>query len=243
MSSQFYDRQMEKEFKEAPVKIVAAEITGMDTFWYVLGTSPIRKLEDVAGKRIAYSTPGASSHMAVLALADQIKAMGLKSPEPVSLGGLPDTFTAVKTGQADLGWSLPPFFLDRVEKGELRIVVRGSDITALRDLTMRVHFINSDFAKKYPEGVKGFLRGHQRALDFIFQNPRETTKIWMKMADIKLPEAIVLKTWDFYRRSQLVAKPIKGMQTTMRDAIEFKFLKKPLTQAELDRLIDLSYLP
>jgi len=89
---------------------------------------------------------------------------------------------------------------------------------------MRVHFINSDFAKKYPDGVKGFLRGHQKALDFIFRNPRETTKIWMKMADIKLPEAIVLKTWDFYRRSQLVAKPIKGMQTTMQDAIEFKHL-------------------
>lgn len=229
--------------KGAPVKIVAAEITGMDAFWYALGTSPIRKLEEAAGKRVAYSTPGSSSHMAVLALADQLKAKGLKPAVPVSLGGLPDTFTGVKTGQADLGWSVAPFMLDRVEKGELRIVVRGSDIVALRELTMRVHFANANFASKQPEALRGFLRAHQKGLDFMFANPKETTKIWMKRADLKLPEATVLKTWDFYTRSASAAKPIKGVQTTMEDAVKFKFLKAPLSQAQVDRLIDLSYLP
>ena len=229
--------------KGAPVMIVAAEITGMDTFWYALSNSPIRKLEDVAGKKVAFSTPGSSSHLAVLALADQLKAMGLKPSVSVSLGGLPDAFTGVKTGQADLGWSVPPFMLDRVEKGELRIVVRGSDIIALRDLTMRVHFANANFAKKNPEALKGFLRAQQKGLDFMFANPKETTKIWMKRADLKLPEATVLKTWDFYTRSAMAAKPIKGIETTMKDAVQFKFLKAPLSQAEVAKLIDLSYLP
>lgn len=229
--------------KGAPVVAVAAEITGMDTFWYTLSNSPIRKLEDVAGRKIAFSTPGSSSHMAVLALADQLKAMGLKPSVAVSLGGLPDAFTGVKTGQADLGWSVAPFMLDRVEKGELRVVLRGSDIIALRDLTMRIHFANANFAKKHPEALKGFLRAQQKGLDFMFTNPRETAKIWMKRADLKLPEAIVLKTWDFYTRAQMAAKPIKGIETTMKDAVQFKFLKTPLSQAEVGRLIDLSYLP
>jgi len=73
--------------KKAPIKIAAAEITGMDAFWYVQANAPMRKLEDLAGKKIAYSRPGASSHMAVLGIADQIKAKGLKPAEPVSLGG------------------------------------------------------------------------------------------------------------------------------------------------------------
>lgn len=229
--------------KGAPVKIVAAEIKGMDTYWYVPANSPIRKPEDTAGKRMAYSTPGASSHMAVLAFAEQLKKAGLKPVQPVSLGGLPDTFTGVKTGQTDLGWAVAPFFLDRVEKGELRIVLRGHDIVALREVTMRVHFANADWAKKNPEALKGFLRGHQRGLDFMLRNPKETAKIWAKRADLKLAEPVVLKTWDFYNREAMAPKPIVGVDKTMEDAVKFKFLKAPLSQAQVDRLIDLSYLP
>ena len=114
--------------KKAPIKIAAAEITGMDAFWYVQSNTSMRKLEDLSGKKVAYSRPGASSHMAVLAIADQVKAKGLKPAEPVSLGGIPEVYTAVRTGQADAGWSVAPFQLDRVEKGELRVVVKGEEI-------------------------------------------------------------------------------------------------------------------
>lgn len=229
--------------KGAPLRIVASEITGMDTYWYVLRDSPVRKFEDLAGKKVAYSRPGASSHMAVLAIADQLKAKGLKPAEPVSLGGVPDAFTAIKTGQGDAGWSVPPFLFDRVEKGDIRIVVRGSEITALNDVTMRVHFANADFASKHPETLKAFLRAHKKAVDFIFENPKEATKIWIKHADLKMPEATVLKTWEFYNRAAMEAKPFKGIEKSMEDAVEFKFLKQPLSKPEIAKLFDASYLP
>ena len=138
--------------KKAPIKIAAAEITGMDAYWYVQSNTSIRKFDDLAGKKVAYSRPGASSHMAVLGIADQLKARGLKPAEPVSLGGIPEVYTAVRTGQADAGWSVAPFYLDRVEKGELRVVVRGDEIAAMKDITARVHFTNNDFAAKKPRG-------------------------------------------------------------------------------------------
>lgn len=229
--------------KGAPIKIAAAEITGMDAFWYVLGNSPIRKLEDLAGKKIAFSRAGSSSHMAVLAIAEQVKAKGLQAPEPVSLGGLPDTFTGVRTGQADVGWSVAPFMLDRVEKGELRVMVRGPEIEALNSITMRVHFVNTDFAAKQPQVVRAFFRAHQRAVEFMLDHPQESAKIWIRKAELKFPESVVLKTWEFYRKPQLALKPIRGIQTTIEDAVKFKFLKEPLGKAEIDRLIDLSFLP
>jgi hypothetical protein len=43
----------------------------MDAFWYVQSSTPIRKMEDLAGKK-TYSRPGSSTHMAALAIADQI---------------------------------------------------------------------------------------------------------------------------------------------------------------------------
>jgi NitT/TauT family transport system substrate-binding protein len=229
--------------KKAPIKIAAAEITGMDAFWYVLAGTPVRKLEDLAGKKIAYSRPGASSHMAVLAIADQIKAKGLKPAEPVSLGGIPEVYTGVRTGQADAGWSVAPFQLDRVEKGELRVVVRGEEIAAMRDITARVHFVNTDFAAKNPDAVRGFFRAQQKALDYMFDRKEEVAKIWIRRAELKFPESAVLKTWDYYNRAQMSLKPIRGLQATIEDGIRNKFLAQPLTQTEIHSLIDLSYLP
>ena len=229
--------------KKAPIKIAAAEITGMDAFWYVQSSTTMRKLEDLAGKKVAYSRPGASSHMAVLAIADQIKAKGLKPAEPVSLGGIPEVYTGVRTGQADAGWSVAPFQLDRVEKGELRVVVKGEEIAAMKDITPRVHFLNNDFAAKNPDAVRGFFRAQQKALDYMFENKADTAKIWIRRADLKFPESAVLKTWDYYTRAGMALKPIRGLQATIEDGIRNKFLTQPLSQAEINALIDLTFLP
>jgi NitT/TauT family transport system substrate-binding protein len=229
--------------KKAPIKIAAAEITGLDAIWYVQGNTPMRRLEDLAGKKVAYSRPGASTHMGALAIAEQIKAKGLTPPELVSLGGIPEVYTAVRTGQADAGWSVPPFQLDRVEKGELRVVVKGDELASLREITPRVHFVNNAFAARNPEAVRAFFRAQQRALDYMFENKADSANIWIRRAEMKFPEAAVLKTWDYYSRTAMVLKPVRGVQATIEDGIRNKFLAKPLTRAELDTLIDLSFLP
>jgi ABC-type nitrate/sulfonate/bicarbonate transport system substrate-binding protein len=111
----------------------------------VQSSTPIRKLEDLASKKIAYSRPGSSTHMAALAIADQIKAKGLKPAEVVSLGGIPEVYTAVRTGQTDAGWSVAPFQLDLVEKGALRVLVKGDEITDTAKIWIR------RAEMKYPE--------------------------------------------------------------------------------------------
>jgi ABC-type nitrate/sulfonate/bicarbonate transport system substrate-binding protein len=181
--------------------------------------------------------------MGALAIAEQIKAKRLKPPELVSLGGIPEVYTAVRTGQADAGWSVPPFQLDHVEKGELRVVVKGDDLTALRDITPRVHFLNNDFAARNPEAVRGFFRAQNKALDYMFENKTDTAKIWMRRAELKFPESAVLKTWDYYSRAAMALKPIRGLQATVEDGIRNKFLTQPLSEAEIKALIDLSFLP
>jgi NitT/TauT family transport system substrate-binding protein len=229
--------------KGAPIKLIAAEMTGLpDLYWYTLGTSPYRKLEDLAGKRIAYSTAGSSSHMAVLAVADQLKAKGLPAPQAVALGGMPDALTGLKTGHTDAAFAVPPLFFDQVEKGDLRIVFRGDEIQKFHEVTVRVTFTNTDFLQKHPDAVRAYFRAYQKALDFMFENRQETVRIWLKRG-LKSTEALALRSYDFYTKASMALKPIKGIQTTMEDAVKFNFLKQPLTQAELDRLIDLRYLP
>jgi NitT/TauT family transport system substrate-binding protein len=230
--------------KGAPIKVLAAEMTGTpDLFWYVMGDSPYRKLEDLAGKRIAFSNPGASTHIVVLAVIDKLKAKGLPAPQAISLSGPADTFTGVKTGQAEAGWAVPPLFLDKLESGEIRIAFRGSEIERVQDMTIRVTFGNTNFLEKNPETVRAFFRAYQKAMGFMFENRRETARIWIREGKLKLSEDAVMKAIDFYTRSSVAFKPVKGVQTTMEDAVKFNFLKQPLTQADLERLIDYRYLP
>jgi NitT/TauT family transport system substrate-binding protein len=181
--------------------------------------------------------------MGVLAAVDLLTAKGLPAPQPVSLGGPSDAFTAVKTGQADAGWSATPLFLDLIEKGDVRIVFRGTDLERLRDVTMRVTFANANFVEKNPETVRAFFRAYQKAMDFILEHRQEAARIWIPFAKLKVSEAALVKAMESYERANVAFKPVKGIPTIMEDAVKFKFLKQPLSQAELDRLIDLRYLP
>ena len=55
--------------KGAPVRVIGSSFTGgTQMFWYVPANSPIRSEKDLTGKTVAYSTNGASTHLAVLAL-------------------------------------------------------------------------------------------------------------------------------------------------------------------------------
>ena len=42
----------------APVRIIGANTTGDPQYWYVLASSPIRTVNDLVGKTIAYASNG-----------------------------------------------------------------------------------------------------------------------------------------------------------------------------------------
>ena len=54
--------------KNAPIRIIGASSTGSrELFWYVLKSSPLQSIRDAReGTTIAYSTTGASTHIAAL---------------------------------------------------------------------------------------------------------------------------------------------------------------------------------
>src|SRR5947209_1630145 len=55
--------------KGAPVRIIGGSYTGgSQVFWYVPASSPIKRVQDLDGKTVAYSTSGSSTHAGALAL-------------------------------------------------------------------------------------------------------------------------------------------------------------------------------
>ncbi|TMH55347.1 MAG: ABC transporter substrate-binding protein, partial [Betaproteobacteria bacterium] len=113
--------------KGAPVRAIANSTTGADDlFWYVPAASPIKSIKDATGKTIAYSTTGSSTNLAVLAF---IREFGVQA-KPVATGSPASTFTQTMSGQVDIGWSSPPFGVEALQQGRIRIVVRESDVPA-----------------------------------------------------------------------------------------------------------------
>ncbi|HKN08990.1 MAG TPA: ABC transporter substrate-binding protein, partial [Pseudomonadota bacterium] len=115
--------------KGAPVRIIAASSTGSrEVFWFVPARSPLKSMREVNGQSIAYSTTGASSHINVLRF---ISEYGLRA-RPVATGDAASTLTQTMSGQVDIGWSVAPFALDGIAKGEVRMIARASDLAAAR---------------------------------------------------------------------------------------------------------------
>jgi NitT/TauT family transport system substrate-binding protein len=118
--------------KGAPVRAIANSMTGADDlFWYVPAASPIKTIKDAGGKTIAYSTSGSSTNLAVLAF---IRQFGVEA-KPVATGSPASTFTQTMSGQVDIGWSSPPFGVEALQQGRIRIIVRESDVPAFRNQT------------------------------------------------------------------------------------------------------------
>ena len=117
--------------KSAPIRIIGANMTGSANYWYVAATSPIKTVKDINGKTIAYSKADASSQYDVF---DFMQRYGVKA-RPVLIAGATPTFDQVVAGKIDVGWATPPFGVDALEQGRIRVLAKANDIPKIRDKT------------------------------------------------------------------------------------------------------------
>jgi NitT/TauT family transport system substrate-binding protein len=218
--------------KGAPLRIVSNESRGTsDAFWYVKADSPIKTLKDAAGKTMAFSRPGSSTHFMVTQLA---KKAGVDI-KLVPAGGLPATRTQVMSGQLDIGWAVPPFILDQVESGAARIVARGAELTEFKHDSIRVNVANADFLKKRPAAAKAFDAAYAETVDWMYANLDKFLAMYARenKIDIKVARAAA----EFYPKENMTPYPVGGIANLMKEAVESKQLSKPLTEAQLKELI------
>ena len=221
--------------KNAPIRIIAASSTGSrELFWYVLKSSPMQSIRDAReGTTIAYSTTGASTHIAVLHF---IADYGLKA-RPVATGDISATITQAMSGQVDVGWSVAPFNLDPLAKGEIRLVARASDIARIRGQTIRVQIANLDTLARKKDAVARYLAAYRETVDWMYSSPEAVTRY---VAFSKLPESAVQRMLaEFIPKDSLQIDKVAGIAEGMQDAMQFKFLSAPLTDAQVKELIQI----
>jgi len=217
--------------KGAPVLALANHTTGAPAaYWYVPANSPIKNFGDLNGKTVGYSTTGSSSYTALLQLA---KLKGV-TPKPVATGNPASTFTQAMSGQIDAGWSSPPFGLREAEEGKIRIIGHGSDVPALRTQTVRLQITNKTAYAQKHDALMRYVAAYRETLDWMYSSP-EALKMYSEW--VKIPEKITERMRDeFYPKDELLPEKLSGLDAITEEAIDSKFLKAPLSKAQLKEL-------
>jgi ABC-type nitrate/sulfonate/bicarbonate transport system substrate-binding protein len=221
--------------KGAPVRIISAETTGAsDLFWYVPASSPIKSLKDTDGKTIAYSTNGSSTHGIVSAFMQQYD---LKA-KPTATGGPAPTLTQVMSNQIDVGWSAPPFGLQQLDEGKIRIIASGNDAAVFKGQTVRVNITNTQTLASRKAVIDRYMKAYRETVDWMYSDDPAALKTYADFVGISL--AMAKRTRDeFFPKAAVDPDRVIGLDTIVKDAVALKFTAAPLTKEQLAELIQI----
>lgn len=220
--------------KGAPVRIASAEMTGAgDLYFYAKNDSPIASFKDMNGKSIGFTKPGSSTYAAehVLATQDNVK------PTFVSTGEMAATLTQVMSGQVDVGWAVVPINFDSVKKKEIKIIARGSEAKDLAGQTIRVNITNANFMSAHRDVAVRFWKAYAATVDWMYKNPKQAVANFARYNGISADEAKVVL--PYYSREATKLATISAFDKSVADAVEFKFIPKPLDADQQKAIFDI----
>jgi len=216
----------------APIRVIGATATGArDLYWYVRADSALQNFSDIAGQSVAYSTTGASTHEVVKALADQY---GVEL-RPTATGSPASTLTQVMAGLIDVGWSAPPFGLEQLDEGQIRILASGDDAMRFQGQTVRFLTVNARALAADPDLFERFMTAYRETLDWMYVSP-EAIAEYADFAGIT--EARALRTRDdFFPKDRIDPNTIVGLEDAMQTAVELGYMRAVLGPDQIDELI------
>jgi NitT/TauT family transport system substrate-binding protein len=224
--------------KGAPVRIVSAEMTGSsDLYWYVRADRTPHSVAELAGRAMAYSRQGSSSHLTALALAEAAKI----KPQFIPTGEIAATRTLVMSGQIDAGWAVPPFNLDLVADSKIRIIGRGSDVPAPADQTVRVNVSTAQYLASHRDIARRFLKAYAASVEAMYADTDRTIALYAR--ENKISVDLARQSLAFYPKEALAFLPVKGLALSLTQALQYKMIDTPMSEDEAKGMTDLVYEP
>jgi NitT/TauT family transport system substrate-binding protein len=221
----------------APVRIIANECTGASEFWYVSADSKFQSLRDPDIKTIAFSTAGSSTQALAKGLADYFSSKA----QLVATGGPTTTMTLVMSKQIDVGWTSPPLGVKEIEENKIRVIAKGSDLPGMNNETIRVITTNANTLKNRAADVDAFLKAYAETVEYLYSDPK-ALEIYAEIG--KTTPAIAKRVRDeFVPKSYLLPRRRDGIAAGMKEAIEYKYIPKELTNDQMNELVQIKPSP
>ena len=141
------------------------------------------------------------------------------------------------SGQVDIGWAAPPFGLQEIKDGKIRIVAHGSDVPSLRGQTVRMLIVNANALKTKHDAIMRFMDAYREAVDWMYSDPKA---VEMYSAKIHQPVELLKESMDkFQPKEALQTDHFADLDGAIRDAVKLKFLEKPLTKEQIAELMQI----
>ena len=204
-----------------------------DIYWYARTDKAITSLKDATDKTMSFSAAGSSSHLLVLSLLDANKIKA----KPTATGGIPSTYTQVMSGQIDIGWAVPPFGIADLKAGRINIVAKGNDLPEIRDTTVRVNFANENSLKNKRDLFVKFSQAYVKSLEWAYANDK-AIDYFAEAAEV--PKDVAKESREqFYPQAALQPYEIRGLDVSLKQALDFKFIPKAMTEKDIAGLFDI----
>lgn len=218
--------------KGAPVRIFGSQTTGDALYWYVRSDSKLKNIKNATpDMSIAYSTHGSSTNDEVLSF---VRAYGLKS-QLVPTGGAASTFTQVMSGQVDIGWAPPPFGLNKVKQGDIRIVAKANSLPEIQQESVRSLIVNKSYLDSHRDILKRYLAAYRQTLDWMYSSDK-ALNMYAKFSGFDKDVARDVRE-HYFTKEMLLPDQFKGIRKLSGDAVKFNIIDKTLSDKQIDSLL------
>jgi NitT/TauT family transport system substrate-binding protein len=164
-----------------PVVIVnAACRTVSEAAWVTKPDSSIKTIQDLAGKKVAFTRPKSVSEMLLI---QSLGASNIKidSVERVAAGGYREGLTLLDNGGVDVAPVIEP--MRSTVQDRYREVF--SAISLLKPMITTVGITTREFAQKEPKKLAAIIEGRRKAVEYVYAHPDEAAELMAKRSEMK----------------------------------------------------------
>jgi NitT/TauT family transport system substrate-binding protein len=219
-----------------PVIVLCAGARSFDNSWVVMPNSPIKTIQDVVGKRIAYTNPKSISDIFVQVLLKNNK-IDLDKVKRVSAGGYGQGLTLLENNGVDIAPITEP--LRTQTKNKFRVVFGAAD--ALPPMISATCVTTREFADKNPEKLKAILAVRQRSIQYVYAHPEESGRITAKA--YKIPEDVAVEAVTEMAKLHQWSEGDIDLNEFNNTAEGMRLVGDLTGDVDWKSLIDTSYLP
>ena len=118
------------------------------------------------------------------------------------------------------------------------VVAKATDSALVRGQTIRVIVANAQALEKRKDAIDRFMQAYRETIDYMYSDNPQVLKDYA--AFVQVPETTAKRVRDeFFPKSLVDPDAIKGLDSVMKEAVNLKFITEPLTQKQLDELIQI----
>jgi len=218
--------------KGAPMKAVCDGLSPIPFIGVAVPyDSPVKKLDQLKGKKIGISSAGSLTDWLAKQL-NQHQGWGSDGVTSVAIGnGAAAVLAAFQTGQIDADLSVTSNIFNWEEKHVGRLVAPASDFVG--NIAASTTYASQHFIDTNPDALKRFLAGWLETIDYLVSHKAETVKIESEVTHYS--EAVMTKEYDitaskFSRDCKFDAEALANLK---RAFVDQKLVDSPPDMAQL----------